>query len=77
MNEKRTMQGALIGGMTFVAGLLVGTGVGIIVAPQSGARTRRHLRMLAEDMKDRAGELGDDLREATHRMVERSRRLVA
>lgn len=78
MNNTRNMKDTVVlGGTTFLAGLMIGAGVGLVVAPHSGARTRRHMRVLAEDMKDRLSELSQDLRDATHRIAERSRRLVA
>jgi gas vesicle protein len=64
-------------GVTFVTGLLVGVGAGLLMAPQSGARTRRQLRSLVEDAGERAGCMAIDAREALGRVVERGKRLVA
>ena len=39
----------IVGATALVTGLCVGVGAGILFAPHSGARTRRHLRSFAED----------------------------
>ncbi len=73
MNERNVM---LTGLFSFAAGLVVGGAAGVLLTPQSGPRTRRQLMHLAEDMKERAGELADETSEAMHRMVERGRSLA-
>lgn len=73
MNGKHIMYG----GVGFVAGLVVGTGVGLVTAPHSGARTRRRLKVLAQDLTERLAELTDEAREVTHRVAEQGKRLVA
>jgi len=56
------------GGTTFVAGVvlgaLIGAGIALLVAPVSGAVTRRRLGVRARELGDRARE---GLEEATHR----------
>lgn len=60
------------GWLAFAAGLLIGlvigAGVGLLGAPQSGRRTRRRLRHAVEDARDSATDrwetLGDDVRSA-------------
>jgi len=73
MNEKNM----LYGGLGFVAGLVVGAGLGLVTAPHSGARTRRHLKVFAEDLKERIGQLSQEAREMTHQVAEQGKRLVA
>jgi len=59
----------VLGSSTFMAGFLLGLGSGILLAPQSGARTRRHLRTLAED-------LAEDAKDALEELMERGKRLA-
>ncbi len=42
------------GTVKFVAGLLVGVGLGVLFAPKSGSETREDLKNLFEDMLDKA-----------------------
>ena len=50
-------------------GLCVGVGTGILIAPHSGARTRRHLRNFTEDM-------AEDTAEAVDEIIDRGKRHV-
>ncbi|HUG40794.1 MAG TPA: YtxH domain-containing protein [Longimicrobiales bacterium] len=58
--------------VSFVSGLVVGAAIGaglaLLLAPQSGKRTRRHLARSVEGLRDTAGDrfddVGDDLRSA-------------
>lgn len=68
--------GAMIGGVSFFAGLLAGGVAGLLYAPQSGVRTRRQLTNVVEDAKECAGEMAEDATEAVEWAVERGRRLV-
>jgi gas vesicle protein len=68
--------GAMIGGVSFLAGLLAGGVAGLLYAPQSGARTRRQLVNVVDDAKERAGEMAEDAAGAAQQVVERGRRLV-
>ena len=51
--------------VSFVAGLIVGVAVGagltLLLAPQSGRRTRRHLARRVEDVTDEAVDRWDDV----------------
>jgi gas vesicle protein len=60
----------IVGATALVTGLCVGVGTGVLFAPQSGARTRRHLRTFAEDMVE-------DTAEAVDKVIERGKRLIA
>lgn len=44
-------------GLGLFLGLLLGTGVGLLLAPQPGAATRRQIAACATDLKNSAGEL--------------------
>ncbi len=64
-------------GLSFVFGVLVGTLVGasvaIILAPQSGERTREVLRDRAMEYKERAADFATDLREDAEELLERGK----
>lgn len=44
----------------FFAGLVAGIGTGLLLAPQSGARTRRQLHSLAKDLQEESNYMLDD-----------------
>ena len=44
-----------------VCGLAVGAGVALVLAPESGQRTRRRLKRVAGDLKETAADRWDDL----------------
>ena len=60
----------VVGAMTLVAGFCVGVGTGVLFAPHSGVRTRRHISSFAEDM-------AEDTAEAIDKVLEQGRRLMA
>ena len=66
----------LFGGLALITGVIMGTGLGMLLAPQSGARTRRQLRNMVEDATERVGELADDAKDTVNDVVERGRKLV-
>ncbi len=85
---ERENSGALIG--WFVGGLLLGGAVALLVAPQSGVRTRRVIRKQAkrgrksilessQDIVDRGRELyerGREIAEETAELFERGRKIA-
>ncbi len=75
MNER--MHTVVKGGFMFLTGLMVGAGTGFLLAPESGARTRRRLRAMAEDLGERVGDIAADARWKVDRAIERGKRLVA
>lgn len=75
MNER--MHTVVKGGLMFLTGLMVGAGTGLLLAPESGARTRRRLINMAEDLGERAGDIAADARWKVNRAIERGKRLVA
>ena len=66
----------LFGGLAFITGIVIGTGMGILMAPQSGSRTRRKLRSFAEDAGERVNEFTEDARDAVDNILERGKRFV-
>ena len=48
--------------VALVVGGLVGAGIALLLAPQSGKRTRQQIADLAEDLKDYASDLTDKVR---------------
>ncbi len=66
----------LFGGLALITGLVLGTGLGFLLAPQSGSRTRRKLRHMAEDAGERVNEFTEDARDAMNHAVERGKRFV-
>lgn len=58
MAEDRSSTGTII--LAFVAGGLVGAGIALLTAPQSGRETREKIKDLAEDAKDKIKAAADD-----------------
>ena len=54
-----------VGGMVtaFAVGALVGAGIALLVAPQSGKETRDLLARKTRELKDRAGDALDDAKQ--------------
>jgi len=61
----------MVAGIAFFSGLVVGLGAGLLLAPQSRSRTRRHLRTMMEDVSERAGEFVEDAKEKVENIVDR------
>ena len=71
--------GKNIGGvlLAFLAGGVVGAALGLLMAPSSGAETRRKIKAASLDTRDKALEKVDAVKsEATH-LIERGREKVA
>jgi gas vesicle protein len=66
----------IFGGLALITGIVLGTGLGMLLAPQSGARTRRQLRNMVEDATERVGEFADDAKDTVNEAVERGRKFV-
>jgi gas vesicle protein len=66
----------VLAGLSLMVGVVLGTGLGLLIAPQSGSRTRRQLKNMMEDASERAGEIADDAKEAVSGIVERSKKFV-
>ncbi|MCA9470830.1 MAG: YtxH domain-containing protein [Nitrospirales bacterium] len=66
----------LFGGLAFITGIILGTGMGILMAPQSGSRTRRKIRHFAEDAGERVNEFTEDARGVVDDLMERGKKFV-
>jgi gas vesicle protein len=60
----------------FFLGLLIGAGVALLFAPQSGAETRRAIRRRTRELVDAAGRKADELRGLVEEGYERGRERV-
>lgn len=74
--EERDWRGVGALGLGIIAGALVGAGVALLLAPQSGEETREQLVSRARRLGDRADEGWDDLRDELRRLRRRSRRMA-
>ncbi|MFO7588425.1 MAG: YtxH domain-containing protein [Gemmatimonadota bacterium] len=64
--------------LTFLLGLavgaLIGSGAALLLAPQSGARTRRQIAHKAEELTDAATDAMGDVRDDARRIADRTTR---
>lgn len=67
----------MVGTLAFASGLLVGIATGFLIAPHSGAYTRRQIQNLAEDVKERASDLAAEARETVETVVQQGKRIVS
>jgi len=67
----------LVAGLGLLIGAVLGAGLGLLLAPQSGSRTRRQLRNMVEDAGERVGEFADDAKGTVADMVERGKKMVS
>ena len=72
--EERDWRGAGILSLGIIAGALVGAGVALLLAPQSGEETRERIADRARRLGNRADASWDDLRDELRRLRRRSRR---
>ena len=64
-------------GMTgFFAGFMAGIGAGLLLAPQSGARTRRQLENLAKDLHEDTSHMLGNAKTSIGNVIEQSKSLV-
>jgi gas vesicle protein len=61
MCEERGIQGSTV--IAFLAGGLIGAGLALLYAPQSGRETRQKIGDLASDLKDKAGTWSGDVKD--------------
>lgn len=50
---------SVVATFSFLIGAAVGAGVALLLAPQSGKKTRRQIRGIAEDLTDQAADYAD------------------
>ena len=60
----------------FIAGFLTGIGSGLLLASQSGARTRRQLHSLAKDMQEEASYMLGDAKTSIGKVINQGKSLV-
>lgn len=72
-NGRHTM---VLAGLTFLTGALAGAAAGLLLAPHSGAYTRRQIRNFAEDVEERARCMADDARHVVEDVVDQGKALV-
>jgi hypothetical protein len=72
--EERDWRGAGILSLGVIAGALVGAGVALLLAPQSGEETRERIANRARRLGSRADASWDELRDELRRLRRRSRR---
>jgi YtxH-like protein len=72
--EEHNWRGAGILSLGIIGGALVGAGLALLLAPQSGEETRDRLVRRARRLGTRADEGWDDLRDELRRLRRRSRR---
>ena len=61
---------ALVGALMLVAGGIIGAGVALLFAPQSGSRTRKDITRYAKRTKRKAEGVVDDFADTLSEMVE-------
>ncbi len=70
----------IIGGLAFATGLIVGVGTGLLLAPQSGARTRRQISGMVDDFREDATHLAEEAKqtvgEVIDGVIERGKRIA-
>lgn len=59
----------------FVLGGIVGAGAALLLAPQSGIKTRRKIEEVADDMKERAAECVSTAKEKVVSTVDKAKEL--
>ena len=68
----QTTRVLLCGGLALVTGLLLGTGLGLLMAPQAGRRTRRQIRNYLHDTTDRMNDFADETKERMSEFMDKS-----
>jgi len=61
--------------LAFALGGLVGAGVALLLAPQSGIETRRKIKEFADDVKEKANDYSDTAKEKVTSAVEMAKDL--
>jgi len=63
--------------VVFLAGVAIGSAAGLLLAPHSGAYTRRQLQNLSEDVREGASHLADEAKEAVENVLQQGKRIVS
>lgn len=75
MSEERSCSGSAVA-WGFILGGVLGAGLAILFAPESGRRTRERLRDVAADLRDKTIDLTEELRDKTEDALERSKETI-
>jgi len=70
MGECDMKKSATLGGILLVAGGLIGAGVALLYAPQSGRQTRRDIARYSRKVRRQAEDIVDEFAGNVHGMVE-------
>ena len=71
MNDAAKIAGLVLGGA------VVGAGLALLYAPQSGVETRRHIRHYAKKAQWQATRFGRNVKDGVERAIERGKEMVA
>lgn len=66
----------MMGGLALATGLVMGVGIGMLLAPYSGRHTRRQLRSLADDIGEHASRIAEEATEAVNQVIEHGKCLT-
>jgi gas vesicle protein len=72
--ESGHITGSII--LAFFIGGLVGAGVALLLAPQSGKETRQKIKELADDAKEKAAKYAEEVKSKVTSTVEKGKELV-
>lgn len=67
----------VFGAIAFFSGVMIGLGTGVLLAPQSGERTRRQLHNMALDAQEDAEIVVKDTKDAVSGWIEKGKKFVA
>ena len=59
--------------LSFLLGGVVGAGIALLLAPQSGEETRRKIKSLAEDVRDKTTDYIDEAKGTVNTYVDKSK----
>ncbi len=65
-----------LAGISFLTGLILGLGTGILLAPQSGTDTRRRLGEAMEDTSQQVGKWVEDAKESVQDLTDEGKKLA-
>ena len=66
----------LCGGLALFTGILLGTGLGLLMAPQTGRRTRRQIKNYLNDTSDRMNDFADGTKDRMADFMDKVKRFV-
>ncbi len=74
MCEEKGIHGSTV--IAFLAGGLIGAGLALLYAPQSGKETRRQIGDLASDLKDKASTWSGDVKDKVGGFIDREKSAI-